>query len=313
MIPTTPESSEPMNPAVGADPPAEPEPAPTAPVQRLDCLEVWGGSKGMDTALAVTGLDVWAWSQPADTVAGGDLCFVSMCACAEVSRFLVADVTGHDAESARIADRLRRLMRRHINKPDQSRLAGAINRDFDGMARHGKFATALLATFFPPTRHLMICNAGHPRPLWYQTREQRWTFLDPHDEQALKDVTNLPFGIVADTPYAQFAVKLSPGDQVLIHTDGLTEATTRENKMLGEKGLRRLIESLDPAAPHELLPRLRSALRRRTDGRLDHDDLTVLQLRANGGQPTRKSITQRLKLTARMLGLASSYREPDPV
>jgi hypothetical protein len=127
---------------------------------RLDCLEVWGGSSALDNEVRVTGLDVWAWSRPADNVAGGDLCFVSMCACAEVSRFLVADVMGHDAEAAEVATRLRRLMRQHINKPDPSRLIHSINDDFDGMARHGKFATAVLATFFPPTQHLILCNAG---------------------------------------------------------------------------------------------------------------------------------------------------------
>jgi len=278
--------------------------------QRLDCLEVWGGSNAIDSAVGVTGLEVWAYSQPADDVAGGDLYLVSMCACAEVSRFLVADVTGHDAEAAQVAMRLRKLMRKHINKPDQTRLACSLNHDFDGMARHGKFATAVLATFFPPSRHLIVCNAGHPRPLLYKADAKRWSALDPNEPDAVEDAGNLPLGVSDEAPYQQFAVRLDRGDLVLIYTDGVTEARHDDGTMLGETGVLELARQLPPDDAPRLLPALRSALTRAAGETLRDDDVTLLLLRANGEQPPRQSITQKLRVTAKMLGLLPTPRQP---
>ncbi len=277
--------------------------APDRPEQRLDCLEVWGGSSGIDSAVGVTGLDVWAFSQPADDVAGGDLYFVSMCACAEVSRFLVADVTGHDAEASQVAMRLRKLMRKHINKPDQTRLACSLNQDFDGMSRHGKFATAVLATFFPPSRHLIICNAGHPRPLLYQASEQRWSLLDPDEPDAIEDVGNLPLGVVGDSPYRQFAVPLQRDDLVLVYTDGVTEARAADGRMLGESGVLDLVRQIDAGDTGRFLSSLRTTLSVLVGDSLRADDVTMLLLKANGELPPRQSITQKLRVTAKMLGL----------
>lgn len=278
------------------------------PGQRLDCLEVWGDSTGIDSAVRVTGLDVWVWSQPADNVAGGDLYLVSMCACAEVSRFLVADVTGHDAEAAQVAMRLRKLMRRHINKPDQTRLACSLNRDFDGMAKHGKFATAVLATFFPPSCHLILCNAGHPRPLVYRAASKQWGLLDPDVSDTVEDLGNLPFGVMNNAPYAQFAVPLSRDDLVLIYTDGLTETQVESGGMLGESGLIELLNRIDADAPSYLLAALRAALELIASSKIVSDDVTMLLLRANGEQPQPQSITQKLKVTAKMLGLLPTKR-----
>lgn len=279
--------------------------APDRPEHRLDCLEVWGGTGGIDSAVQVSGLDVWAYSQPADDVAGGDLYLVSMCACAQVSRFLVADVAGHNAEAARVAHRLRRLMRKHINKPDQTRLAWSLNQDFDGMARHGKFATAVLATYFPPANQLIICNAGHPRPLWYQAEHDRWTVLDPEQTASVECVNNLPLGVSGDVPYDQFAIRLARSDLVLFYTDGLTEARTKQGQMLRESGVLEIIEQIDPTDAARFLPALKAKLGDLAGENTRADDVTLLLLSANGQPPPHQSITQKIRVTAKMLGLLS--------
>jgi len=276
---------------------------PGCDARQLNCLEVWGGSDNIDSAVSVTGLDVWVWSKPVEAVAGGDIYLASMCGCAEVSRFLVADVSGHDTEAAGVATRLRKLMRRHINKPDQSRLAGSLNADFDGMSRHGKFATAVLATFFPPSRHLIICNAGHPPPLWYRAREQRWITLDHTWRKHHPESRNLPLGVSSETDYVQFAVRLEQGDLVLVYTDGLSEMKDGEGQMLGESGLRRIVQGLNSHQPDRLFRDLQSKVFEFSGDQPLRDDTTMMLLRANGQQPREQSLTQRIKIIARMLGL----------
>lgn len=113
----------------------------------LQCLEVWGGNAPANTSLAVTGIDVTIWSQPwQNQPRGGDIFLASMCACAAISRFMLADVAGHGEQVAPLAQRLRKLMAKHVNQPDQNRLAQKINREFAEHAKDGRFATALLLT-----------------------------------------------------------------------------------------------------------------------------------------------------------------------
>lgn len=264
---------------------------------------MWGGSGEIDRKLQVTGLDVWVWSSPADDVAGGDLYFVSMCGCAEVSRLFVADVSGHDAEAAGLAERLRKLMRRHINKPDQTRLAQALNQDFDRISGHGKFATAVLATFYPPSRHLMILNAGHPRPLCYNARTRGWVPLDPEAPVAIESVRNLPLGITAEGQFRQFAVQMQPGDLILIYTDGITESQDQAGKMLGEKGLIDLLSTVNPERPEDLIPAIQQKMRSASSDELGLDDRTVMVLQANGQEPPQQGLGERFRVMAKMLGL----------
>jgi len=94
-----------------------------------------------------------------------------------LAAILTADVAGHGAVS-HVATQLRTLMRRHVNQIDQSRLVHSMNQQFAGLSRDGCFATALVTTFFAPTNHLSLCNAGHPPPLLYRAATRQWSFLD---------------------------------------------------------------------------------------------------------------------------------------
>ena len=134
----------------------------------LQCMEIWGGSEAIDNTIEVPGIDAWITSTPFNgALRGGDIHYVSMCACGRISRFALADVAGHGDEAAALADRLRSLMRRYINTPDQTNLVRALNREMSAIVSGGAFATAVMASYFPPTDHLIVCNAGHPAPLWY--------------------------------------------------------------------------------------------------------------------------------------------------
>ena len=49
------------------------------------------------------------------------------------------------------------------------------------MSEGRNFATAVVTTFFAPSRRLLVCNAGHPRPFLYRAAEMQWNFLG-HDD-----------------------------------------------------------------------------------------------------------------------------------
>ncbi len=274
------------------------------PVHSLECMEVWGGNGAIHNAISVPGIDAWISSDPYKGNAyGGDIHSVSMCGAGRISRFAIADVAGHGAAVGELAHRLRSLMRKYINTLDQTRFARALNRDFGKLARDGRFATALLTTYFAATDHLIICNVGHPRPLWYHTVSQRWELLDPDMPLQATAVANLPLGVIAPTDYVQFAVKLGKGDLVLIYSDSLIESKNPEGISLGEKGLLELVRELDTAQPQNLNRDVLAAVVTYRGGAPAKDDETLMVLHHNAANPPKQSIGQKVHVVARMLGV----------
>src|SRR5688572_27381025 len=198
----------------------------------MTCMEIWGGCDPADANVSIPGLDAWIYSRPFRDVApvpddqhagGGDIYYLSSCATGRINRLLVADVSGHGQGVQQVAVSLRDLMRRFINYLDQSRFVLSMNDQFAAGAKAGTFATAVVTTFFSPTRTLSVCNAGHPPPLIWRKATREWSLLDVSREG--ERVANLPLGIMgmADDECREFDATLEVGDLVLVYTDSLIE------------------------------------------------------------------------------------------
>jgi len=192
-------------------------------------------------------------------------------------------------------------MRRFVNRLDQTEFVRLLNQQFAALSEAGTFATAVVATFFAPTQRLIVCNAGHPRPLLYRAARQEWTLLgaDPTVEAASSN--NMPLGIIDMTEYEQFDVELKSGDCVLNYTDALVESRDADGEMLGEAGLLRIVRLLGDVEPHLLTKALLREISDRYPDNLTEDDVTVLLVRANGHKP-RPSFKDFLWANLRFVG-----------
>jgi sigma-B regulation protein RsbU (phosphoserine phosphatase) len=279
-------------------------PVATAPHVSLQCMEVWGGNRAADTAVAAPGLDAWLHARPyRGHQAGGDIHYISNCAAGIITRFAIADVSGHGDGASELGIILRNLMRRSINTPDQTRLARALNTSFAKLATTGRFATALLATYYAPTDHLIVCNAGHPRPLWFHAAANAWQILDDATPMRAEGAANLPLGVIDPTGYSQFAVPLDPGDVVVLYTDAVIEAADAHRRQLGEGGLLRIANAAPRRGARDLAEHILAAVNDHTAGAEPADDTTLLVIRHTGENPARHTVGDRLRVTARMLGL----------
>jgi len=287
--------------------PSAPSPVPAAAAEhpyQLHCMEIWGGNEPVVQAFSMPGIDVWVHARPhGDDAGGGDLHYLSMCGGGNISRLALADVAGHGHTVADLAVSLRKLMRKHINTPNQARFARALNEEFSDINADGRFATALLATYFAPTDHLIICNAGHPRPLWFHAATGQWELLKHDSPQCADAVRNLPLGVIEPTDYVQFAVNLGKGDIVFIYSDALIEAQSPTGKQLGERGLLELACTLDPADIPTLGDRLLAAVAAHRAQAPAKDDETLITLHHNAADPPPFPIGERLRVIAKMLGL----------
>jgi serine phosphatase RsbU (regulator of sigma subunit) len=273
----------------------------------LRCMEVWGGNNPADTAIVAPGIDAWLHSRVYQgDAAGGDIHYVSNCAAGIITRFAIADVAGHGEAASAMALQLRALMRRSINTPDQTRLARALNTSFSTLATQGRFATALLATYHTPTDQLVVCNAGHPRPLWFRADRDEWEILDERAQGVGAPGTlNLPLGVIEPTTYSQFSVRLSPGDYVVMYTDGLAEAMSPARVQLGEEGLLALARVAGGGASgaRGVCEAIMEGVARHGAGAASADDLTLLVVRHTGENPAPMKLRDRARVTARMLGI----------
>lgn len=312
--------------------------------EKLHCMEVWGGSRPRRTSIAMPGLEAWVFSQPfghdgaratvtgggagdrthddhadAGEVEGGDIHYISSCAEGRLTRFLIADVAGHGPRAAELSRALRRLMRKHIHTPDQSAFARTLNEHFAGLGAAGRFATAVMLTYFSPTQHLVIVNAGHPQPLWYRASRRQWELLRHDGDACAHEAANLPLGVIHPTAYHQFAVPLEPGDLVLAYTDALIEAAapaalstsiraSTARRMLGIEGLLGIARALPTDDAAAAADQLVEAVAAHRGHQPPDDDQTFVLLRHTGYRKPQLSMGEHLHALARLIGLENWYR-----
>jgi sigma-B regulation protein RsbU (phosphoserine phosphatase) len=293
--------------------------------QQMQCMEVWGGSQLMGQGVEFGGLDAWVYSKPyAEAQNGGDVYYASSCATGRITRLLVADVSGHGNAVAATASELRTLMRRFVNRLDQTEFVRLLNEQFAELSQDGTYATAVVTTFFAPSRRLTICNAGHPRPFFYSARRRDWSLLR-HGKttpgRAGNILSNTPLGMIALAEYEQFDVELEHGDCLLCYTDALIESNDTDGQMLGEDGLLKIIRSLFGAGideadgPQQIAEKLLKEIAARYPDNLTDDDVTLLVARGTA-RSLKYSLAEKARAFGRFAGaMVRSFRpnaEPVP-
>ncbi|MFG3206334.1 SpoIIE family protein phosphatase [Streptomyces sp. NPDC048192] len=182
--------------------------------------------------------------------------------------FVVGDVMGHGLNSAAMMGQLRtavQTMAAMETPPAQ------LLRNLDDLARRlgdTYLATCLYAVYDPIRGELHLANAGHIPPVLVRAEDGSSELLDLP--------TGAPIG-VGGVPFEATRVKVSPGDRLVLCTDGLVEVRGSD---IGE-GLAALCESAaHPAASmDDACDTIIRALNTR-GGR--KDDVALLMARLNG-------------------------------
>jgi serine phosphatase RsbU (regulator of sigma subunit) len=189
---------------------------------------------------------------------------------------ILGDVSGKGAGAALFMARTHALFRGIAARPD----AGQLFREPERAARlvndalapgnaHCTFVTALLAVFDIPARRLSYVRAGHVPP-----------FLRRADGmvERLAAPGGLPFGLMEDVAYRSTSVSMDPGDELLIVTDGITEAMDAAYELFGEQRVTDLMTA--PVSRYGMdLQCLLSLIRSFEAGGPRSDDIAAIQLK----------------------------------
>jgi len=202
-----------------------------------------------------------AW-HPASGVAGDWFDFIDL----GHERFGIAlgDVSGKGMSAALLMSATRALLRSlapFYSSPAQT--LAHLNRTLEEDFPTGKFVTMVYGVLDVSSRELTLASAGHLSPL-----------LINHHCAFLELDTGLPLGLGVSS-YPECTITLNPGTQLLLYTDGITEAMDSREE---EYGPARLIEHF--LRPGACVDGLIAEIQRFGAGSDRADDATAVLIRS---------------------------------
>jgi phosphoserine phosphatase RsbU/P len=186
---------------------------------------------------------------------------------------LIADVSGHGTPAAVVMAVTHALAHTYAGACDRpGLLLEHLNRELHRLhtSKTDSFVTAFHAIYDPRTRELAYASAGHNPPRLKRCVDGTLALLD--------QAGGMPLGIAPDETYAAATHQLKPGDQLVLYTDGITEAHDARGKMFGLSRLDKVLENCAVGAS-DILRAVLDALDDFTGGQPAHDDRTLLVLK----------------------------------
>jgi len=188
---------------------------------------------------------------------------------------VVADASGHGAPAAVLMAMLRVLLHAEpVTSGAPEKLLARVNAQLAGTMAPGRFVTACIAWLEPLSGRIVYSLAGHPPPWIVRGGAHRAERLTPSGGP--------PLGLFADAHFERGEALLWPGDTLVFHTDGLTEAMGPTRELYGESRLARSLALGDGQDLFSMRTALLASVDRHRAGAALSDDLSLLLVRRTG-------------------------------
>jgi sigma-B regulation protein RsbU (phosphoserine phosphatase) len=191
--------------------------------------------------IRVAGMQCECVFRPAGEV-GGDLCDVFLTD-RNSAAFLLGDVSGKGTGAALLMANLHGIVRsNHDLACEPARLIARVNRQFFQSTSPEHYATLLFGCYDGAAGLLRYVNCGHPPGV----------LLRANGETERLEATGLIVGAFENAVFEERSVKVSPGDRIVLFSDGVSETRPDEDdawvveciKMLGRAGSKSLAQAL---------------------------------------------------------------------
>ncbi|HVG47347.1 MAG TPA: PP2C family protein-serine/threonine phosphatase, partial [Rubellimicrobium sp.] len=198
--------------------------------------------------------------------------------------FFVIDVAGHGAAAALVSvashyTLTQAILRRQAGESLAETVAG-LNSNWPD---HLPYFTMILGELRPETGEGILVQSGHPPPLLLR----RAGGVEPIG------AGGLPIGVIPGASFDEVRFRFTPGDRLLIYSDGLTEAEDGAGQPFTEERLLELVRSQGQARSEALLDGITETLQQwRASDTLD-DDMTLLILEATDDEDDRGTAQRR--------------------
>ncbi len=131
------------------------------------------------------------------------------------------------------------------------------------------FVTLFLGVLDLRTGQVDFANGAHNKPI---------LFGPGHNAKKLNELSGTMVGFMETTEYAPFTLQMTPGQSLLLYTDGITEARSPASEQYGTEQLQALVTRLVKTSPEEVNATILKSVKDFTEGALQGDDITLLTL-----------------------------------
>jgi len=141
----------------------------------------------------------------------------------------VADVSDKGVPAALIMAALSTKIRSEaLLQGDVNKLLQIVNNSMYSLAsEEGFFATIVLVRYWPSSGKMQLIRGGHLNPLWIVNG-------NIGDLPPLKGIS---LGVTPHVHYERKEILLSPGESILLFSDGITEAENEDKELFGNDRL----------------------------------------------------------------------------
>lgn len=220
-------------------------------------------------------IDIYAMSAPAKEV-GGD--FYDMFLVDENHLGIcIADVSGKGIPAAlfmMISKILIKVITDEGGKVNE--VITRVNNILSNGNEMGLFVTAWFGILDLKSGIIEFVNAGHNAPFVYSCK--KGTF------ESLKTKANFVIAGMENIQYEKMEYKLEPGDRLFLYTDGVVEATNKNNKMYGEDRLNQFLNNSLDLDVKDTIINLKKDVDKFVQKAVQFDDITMLELLYNGNE-----------------------------
>jgi sigma-B regulation protein RsbU (phosphoserine phosphatase) len=221
----------------------------------------------------VEGLDYFGACRPALGVGGDYYDFLAL----PGGNFGIAvgDVSGKGISAALLMASLQAYLRGQAigGTNDLADLMGNVNRLVYDASAENRYATFFYSQYEPKSRVLSYVNAGHNPPMIFRKKDDDWEVLR-------LEAGGCVVGLLPNFPYTQSEIKLEPGDMLVGFTDGISEAMNPAEEEWGEEKMMEAVKSSWGMTATELLWTLVAEADKFAAGAKQHDDMTLIVVRA---------------------------------
>jgi sigma-B regulation protein RsbU (phosphoserine phosphatase) len=185
--------------------------------------------------------------------------------------FALGDVAGKGPPAALLSAMLQGVFAAQVDGTESpAETVTRVNHALYKRAIENRFVTLLYGVLFPDGR-LTYCNAGHNPPI-----------LLSGDKVRRLEAGGPIVGLFELIPFEQETITLTPGDWVIVFSDGVSEALSATGDEFGDPRIIDCVRKYQNDDPRVLVERLFSAVREFTAGAPQSDDVTALVVRYKG-------------------------------
>jgi sigma-B regulation protein RsbU (phosphoserine phosphatase) len=199
---------------------------------------------------------------------GGDLCEVLPLS-DDRTALAVGDASGNSIPAAMIMSAVRGALRTHPADANETvGLLTRLNRALCSITGAHQFMSLCYGVYDAARKTFTYTNAGHPAPLFVRHGKARP--LESH---------GLLLGVVGEVNYQQSTLELSEGDLLVIYSDGISEARSRDHELFRAEGISRAVANYCGEPAEKVLEAIWDRVDEYASGGEGSDDRTLMVLK----------------------------------